>query len=144
MFVFSAKRVRKKLGSKYETTTRNPKIFRLRYTSSSKEVFQSCELQFRRISYNFVNFSSLIANQANSENMLSLRRHPQKTRNRNFFFSTRRLAESVQNLNSSLAQSPGELWSCKNLKSRVKKVARAGHNFQLLNVNLVSLQTTRS
>ena len=53
---------------------------------------------------------------------------PQRTLNRKrktFFFSisSRRLAESVDGLDSSLAQSPGELWIC---KGRVKKLARAG------------------
>ena len=55
---------------------------------------------------------------------------PQKTPNpkrKNFVFSsTGRLAGSVDALNSSLAQSAGELWSWKKLQSRVKKLARAG------------------
>ena len=40
-----------------------------------------------------------------------------------FFISSRRLAESVDGLDSSQAQSAGELWI---FKGRVKKVARAG------------------
>jgi len=40
--------------------------------------------------------------------------------------SSRRLVESVDGLHSSLAQSAGELWSCKDWKSPVEKVARAG------------------
>jgi len=42
-----------------------------------------------------------------------------------FSFSTARLAEYVDALYSPLAQSAGVLWSCKNLKSRIEKVARA-------------------
>jgi len=46
-------------------------------------------------------------------------RYPQRTPNpkRKTFFSisTTRLAESVDGLNSSLAQSAGELWRCKAL-----------------------------
>ena len=48
----------------------------------------------------------------NFQNMPSLWRHLQKTpiQSENFFsISTRRLAESVEGLNSSVAQSPGEL-----------------------------------
>jgi len=52
--------------------------------------------------------------------------NPTETEKIIFSILTKRLAESVEGLNSSLAQSPGELWSCKNVKSRVKKVARAG------------------
>jgi len=37
------------------------------------------------------------------------RKPPTETEKRFFFISTRRLAESVEGLNSSLAQSPGEL-----------------------------------
>jgi len=50
------------------------------------------------------------------------------TETEKFFFSilTTRLAESVDGLDSSLAQSAGELLSCKNVKSLVKKVALAG------------------
>jgi len=46
-----------------------------------------------------------------------------KSKTKNIFFkiSTRRLAESVDALNSSLAESIGELWSWKKLKSRSKK-----------------------
>ena len=54
------------------------------------------------------------------------RKRQSENKKRFFFDSTRRLAASVEGLNSSLAQLPGELWSCKNLKSRVTKVARAG------------------
>jgi len=43
-----------------------------------------------------------------------------------FSISGRRLAESVDGLDSSLAQPAGELWSCEDLKSGVKKLARAG------------------
>ena len=43
-----------------------------------------------------------------------------------FSISCRRLAESVDGLDSSLAQPAGELWSCEDLKSGVKKLARAG------------------
>jgi len=50
----------------------------------------------------------------NFQNMSSLLRHLQKTshRNRKLFFSilTRRLAESVEGLNSSLALASGDLW----------------------------------
>jgi len=46
-----------------------------------------------------------------------------KTKNVVFSISSRRLAESVDGLDSSLAQSAGELWI---FKGRVKKVARAG------------------
>jgi len=54
-------------------------------------------------------------------------RKPQTENKKRFFsISSRRLAESVDDLDSSQAQSVGELWSCKNLKSRVKKVVRAG------------------
>jgi len=49
----------------------------------------------------------------NFENMPSLWRHLQKTLTENekrfFLISTRRRAESVEGLNSSLAQLPGEL-----------------------------------
>jgi len=55
---------------------------------------------------------------------------PQRTPNRKrkmfFSISSRRLFESVDGLDSSLAPSAGELWSCKNLQTWVKKVARAG------------------
>jgi len=55
-------------------------------------------------------------------------RSPQRTQKRKrktFFFSisSRRRAESVDGLDSSLAQSAGDLWIC---KGRVKEVARAG------------------
>jgi len=48
---------------------------------------------------------------------------PRKTQTQNeinFFFSiwTTRLAESVEGLNSSLAQSPGELQDCKALQEK--------------------------
>jgi len=43
-----------------------------------------------------------------------------------FSIWTRRLAESVDALNSSLAQSAGKLWSCKKLQTWVKKAARPG------------------
>jgi len=50
-----------------------------------------------------------------------------KPKTKNVFFSILiRLAESVDGLDNSLAQSASELWSCKNLKSRVKKVAHDG------------------
>jgi len=42
--------------------------------------------------------------------------HPQKawnTKPKNFLVQTRRLAESFEGLDSSLAQSTSELWSCK-------------------------------
>jgi len=41
------------------------------------------------------------------------------------FISSSRLAESVEGLNSSIAQSPGELWLCKIFKN-CKKVAHTG------------------
>jgi len=43
-----------------------------------------------------------------------------------FSKSTRRLSESVKGLNSSLAQSTSELWSCKKLQTLVKKVVVMG------------------
>jgi len=43
-----------------------------------------------------------------------LRQHIQKTQNLKFFsLQTRRPAEPFESLNSSLAQSNSELWSCK-------------------------------
>jgi len=42
--------------------------------------------------------------------------HPPKAKNVFFSMSTRRLAESVDGLDSSLAQSPGELWDCNALQ----------------------------
>jgi len=41
-----------------------------------------------------------------------------KTKNVFFSISTRRLAESAEGLNSSLAQSPGELQDCKSLEKK--------------------------
>jgi len=40
-------------------------------------------------------------------------RKPQTQNDKNLFRWTRRLAESVECLNSSLAQSAGEVWCCK-------------------------------
>jgi len=57
---------------------------------------------------------------------VTYRNPPTKKTKNVFFISSRRLVESVDGLDSSLAQSAGELWSCKNLKSRVEKVTRAG------------------
>jgi len=37
-----------------------------------------------------------------------------------YFFSTTRLAESIGGLNSSLAQSPGELYDCKVLQEKLR------------------------
>jgi len=58
----------------------------------------------------------------NFQNMPSLWRHLQKSphRKRKTFFSilTTRLAESVDDLDSSLAQSPGKLYDCKVLQKR--------------------------
>ena len=51
-------------------------------------------------------------------------REPQTENEKRFFsISTRRLAESVDGFDSSLAQSAGELWSC---RGRAKKMASAG------------------
>ena len=48
-------------------------------------------------------------------------RSPRKAQTQNKIFVsilTTRLAESVEDLNSSLAQSPGELWDCKALQQK--------------------------
>jgi len=57
MFVFSAKRVRKKLGSKYETTTWNPKIFRLRYNFSRVHPKKF----FSLVNFNFVESPTILS-----------------------------------------------------------------------------------
>ena len=82
-------------------------------------------------------------------------RSPKRTPNRKrktflFSISSRRLAESVDGLDSSLAQSAGELWSSKNVTSLVKKVTRTGFNTSLhsthlcicVNANLCMLERT--
>ena len=40
-----------------------------------------------------------------------------------FLILTKRLVDSAEGLNSSLAQSTGELWSCKKLQTLVEKLA---------------------
>jgi len=60
----------------------------------------------------------------NFQNMPSLWRHLQKTRTENeklFFMSTRRLTESVEGMNSSLALAAGDLWPKKGRPIAVVK-----------------------
>jgi len=53
-------------------------------------------------------------------------REPQTQNEKLFSKYTRRLTESVKGLNSSLAQSTGELRGCKKLQTLVTKVAVVG------------------
>ena len=54
---------------------------------------------------------------------------------KNVLICNSRLAESVECLNSSLAQSPGELWFCK-IKKNCKKVSQAGLKFTVVSLLL--------
>ena len=64
--------------------------------------------------------------QKNAPIITSLTENTKPKTKKDIFIQTRRLAESVKGLNISLAQSAGELWSCKKLQSRAKKVAHGG------------------
>jgi len=53
----------------------------------------------------------------------NLKKEPQTQNDRKYIILTKRLADSAEGLNSSLAQSTGELWSCKTLQTLVEKLA---------------------
>ena len=58
------------------------------------------------------------------KNIPPLRSYPQTTptqNEKNFLIWTTWLAESVEDLNSSLAQSVGEVWGCKALRKKWRK-----------------------
>ena len=83
----------------------------------------------------------------NFQNMPSLWRHLQKTPTENekrfFSMSTRRLAESVEALNSSLALAAGDLWPNKGRPIAVVKGLKGGRAKMLTsannNINILSL-----